>query len=54
MCLILQVCYIHMVLKQFDQKTIELNPDSLVMLSPVELSQYFMTDWQLKYFNESE
>ena len=47
----LKVCYIHLVLDEFDQETTELNPDKLNMISPTELSQYYIKDWQLKYFN---
>ena len=46
----IKVCYIHMVLDEFDQETTTLNPDKLNMISPTELSQYFIKDWQLKYF----
>ena len=47
----IKVCYIHLVLDEFDQETTELNPDKLNMISPTELSQYYIKDWQLKYFN---
>ena len=47
----IKVCYIHLVLDKFDQETTILNPDKLNMISPTELSQYYIKDWQLKYFN---
>ena len=47
-----QVCYIHMILKEFDAATTVLTPDQLVMMSAIELTQYYITDWNLKYFNQ--
>merc|ERR1719186_2338443 len=44
-----QVCSIHMILEQFDQETVELVPDSIVMQSPKELTQYFIQSWSLTY-----
>ena len=49
---IFQVCYIHMILKEFDAATTALTPDKLVMMSAIELTQYYITDWNLKYFNQ--
>ena len=45
-----KVCYVHMVLEDFDQDTIHLVPDMLEMESPLELSQYMIEKWQLVYF----
>ena len=44
-----QVCYIHMVLGRFDQETVELVPDQIIMESETELTQYFIKEWSLKY-----
>ena len=49
---IFQVCYIHMILKEFDAATTALTPDNLVMMSAIELTQYYITDWELKYFDQ--
>ena len=49
---IFQVCYIHMILKEFDAATTALTPDKLDMMSAIELTQYYITDWNLKYFNQ--
>ena len=40
-----------MILKTFDQQAILLEPDTLKMNSPLELSQYQIQKWQLVYFN---
>ena len=40
-----------MVLKKFDQQTIQLIPDQLTMESPLELSQYEIVSWQLIYYD---
>ena len=39
-----------MVLEKFDQSTINLIPDMLLMESSLELSQYMIEKWQLIYF----
>ena len=41
-----------MVLNDFDQQTITLSPDSLIMDSPLELTQYRIVSWQLVYYDE--
>ena len=41
-----------MILKEFDAATTVLTPDQLVMMSAIELTQYYITDWNLKYFNQ--
>ena len=51
---LIQVCSIHMVLEQFDQETVELVPDSIVMQSPKELTQYFIQSWSLTYKDMSK
>ena len=40
-----------MVLEKFDQETTRLIPDKLDMISPIELTQYYIRDWKLKHFN---
>ena len=40
-----------MVLEKFDQETTKLIPDKLEMISPIELTQYYIRDWKLKHFN---
>ena len=39
-----------MVLGKFDQDTTKLVPDELKLLSPKELSQYYIEDYQLIYY----
>ena len=46
-----QGCYVHMQLREFDQETTMLVPDTLEMLSDLELTQYYIKDWHLEYFN---
>ena len=41
-----------MVLKTFDQETVNLVPDSLLMKSILELSQYRIIKWQLVYYDD--
>ena len=47
----IKVCYIHLVLDEFDQETTELIPDKLNMISPTELTQYYIKDVKLKHFH---
>lgn len=49
-----QVCSIDMILEQFDQETVELIPDTIIMKSPKELTQYFIQTWSLRYRNKSK
>ena len=47
-----KVCYVHMILEDFDQDIINLIPDNLKMDSPLELSQYQIEKWQLIYYDK--
>ncbi len=38
-----------MMLQKFDQKTVELVPDQIIMESETELTQYFIKEWSLEY-----
>ena len=38
-----------MTLRKFDQKTVELIPDQIIMESETELTQYFIKEWSLEY-----
>ena len=49
-----QVCSIDMILEQFDQETVELIPDTIIMKSPKELTQYFIQTWSLRYRKKSK
>ena len=40
-----------MVLEKFDQETTRLIPDNLDIISPTELTQYYIKKWELKHFN---
>ena len=41
-----------MELREFDQETTLLVPDTLEMLSELELSRYYIKDWDLEYYNQ--
>ena len=43
-----------MVLKKFHQDTTKLVPGDLKLISPKELSQYYIEDTQLLYFSPGE
>ena len=43
-----------MILEEFGQQTVELVPDEIFMKSPLELSQYKIENWQLKYYDEGK
>ncbi len=38
-----------MILQRFDQETVELVPDQIIMESETELTQYFIKEWSLDY-----
>ena len=40
-----------MVLMLFDQETVILIPDTIIMESKTELTQYFIKEWSLQFFN---
>ena len=40
-----------MILGEFDQDTTQLVPDEVNLMSPRELSQYYIEDFQLKYYH---
>ena len=48
----MEVCFVHLVLKDFDQETVQLKPDQMIMKSKTELSQYFINQWQLSYLDQ--
>ena len=50
--LYLQVCYIHMILRLFDQETAKLIPSRIVMELELELSMYSISDWDLVFLDE--
>ena len=50
---ILQMCYVHLVLKKFYHSTTELVPKDIVMDTNRELPQYFIQTWQLTYMAQS-
>ena len=47
-----QVCFIHLVLPDFDLETVMLVPDQIIMNSDTELTQYFIKDWGLSFIDE--
>ena len=49
-----QVCFIHLVLMDFDRETVLLIPDNIIMDSKTELTQYFIKAWSLMFFNTSK
>ena len=44
----------HMVLTDFDRETSVLIPESLRMLSPLELTQYTINDWRLTPYDTDD
>lgn len=50
----MKVCFVHLVLKDFDQETVQLRPEEMIMNSKTELSQYFINQWQLSYLDEGK
>ena len=52
MFFVMKVCFVHLVLKDFDQETVQLRPDQMIMKSKTELSQYFINQWQLSYLDQ--
>ena len=38
----LQVCHVDFQLKQFDKDSVKLEPGGITMLSPIELTQYYI------------
>ena len=49
-----QVCYIHMILQEFDQDTARLNPNIIKMESELELSTYTISEWDLVHFEDGK
>ena len=49
-----QVCYIHMILKKFDQNTARLIPNIIEMESELELSTYTISEWDLVNFEDGK
>ena len=43
-----------MVLESFDQETVELVPENIIMKSSQELTQYFIQSWSLEYRSSSK
>ena len=43
-----------MKLHSFDQETSILIPGAIEMMKETELTQYYIKDWQLTYFNKGE
>ena len=54
MFLLMEVCFVHLVLKDFDQETVQLRPEEMIMKSKTELSQYFINQWQLSFLDEGK
>ena len=48
-----QVCTVDFQLEQFAQETVELVPMNIEMLSPTELTQYYIKSWSLILNNPS-
>ena len=46
-----QVCQVDFQLEQFARDGVELEPDVIEMLSPTELTQYYIKTWSLDYNN---
>ena len=48
-----QVCTVDFQLEQFAQESVELVPMNIEMLSPTELTQYYIKSWSLIFNNPS-
>ena len=48
-----QVCRVDFQLEQFARDGVELEPDAIEMVSPTELTQYYIKTWSLDYNNPS-
>ena len=48
---LMEICWIHMKLEEFDQRAAELSPDEIEMESELELSMYRITEWELVVYN---
>ena len=48
-----QVCTVDFQLEQFAQETVELVPMNIEMMSPTELTQYYIKSWSLILNNPS-
>ena len=40
--IIIQVCLVHLQMEQFARKSVEIEPGTIEMLSPIELTQYYI------------
>ena len=49
-----EVCYIHMILKDFDQETAQLDPNIIAMDLELELSMYSIYYWEIVYVDEGK
>ena len=49
-----EVCYIHMILKDFDQETAQLNPNIIMMNLDLELSMYSIYYWEIVYVDDGK
>ena len=49
-----QVCFVHMILEEFDQATTELLPLMIAMESDTELTMYTIVNWQLIHVDQGE
>ena len=46
-----QVCRVNLQLQKFDQKNVELVPDTIDLLTDTELTQYYIQSWSLEQRN---
>ena len=44
-----QICHVALQVEEFDRRNVQLDPDSMEMLSDIELTQYFIQSWSLNY-----
>ena len=44
-----QVCFVDFQLELFAREVVELQPRSIQLLSPTELTQYYIQTWTLNY-----
>ena len=47
-----QVCFVDFQLELFAREVVELQPRSIQLLSPTELTQYYIQTWTLDYHDQ--
>ena len=48
----IKVCFIHVVLQEFDKESVKVLPKDIVLSTVKELTQYFIQDWSLDFWDK--